>query len=728
MSESLNINQLIEKAAEMNEAEAKAVYLEVARRFRQGIGVETDAEEAEYWERQAGAGVAVQPQKEAEADPPVELPDWNLYVYMTATEAYRAYQDKNPGGMYGYAMQLKRNGELRDSTKVLEELVSLLEQRIEREGVSALDMMLLGKAKTILAKNYHEQKSHREAIRCVEDAVFELRYMEGLPQLCEILSKEELAEYLPKLMPILAALSKGQTRDMLLAADVYAQIDIKTLSAAAAMRALAAAVSAGCCVEKKEIADAWERIAKLAEQVESLQAYARCVFGEKLHSQMIADNRLVMNPDAVQAVLGGEYVNIPQNGNFANAPIHVVCDAASQNDGWALAELASRADGIRDHNTLYISLNRFWMVMREMTPNDPKVWRFIGDKCDALARCYYYGRGVKADPGKAEELFDVAVKKYGSQQARWAQVDIYLRKTKQRFVNNKQEYLDKASDLLEEITREGTWNEKVNAAEIFFEMGKKTRAMILCQEVLEKCEVKRYCARALFQLYKYKCVDHNHEQVTAEYIRRKANEEDVAAMAVLFEIEKENIKQYADMLYLDVNATTDSQTGVVVDWREEGYRREYFINTYCGVPHRLEGGKELNIGDIIELKKSDKGSQYPWKYSRKLDVDIYEMRCYAERFVALFQRIEKADMQIANELRDSLKEALYIIDGEKRIEELRAAKQKSIADQKAKERKRTLLGWGVCIAIIVLLICALKEYFILLVVAIFLGCIWASNQ
>lgn len=217
--------------------EAKRIYLELARRFQDGDGVEEDPEEANYWFSQAGVNNPVQPDEpEAVCTAPTESPspiDIAEYLRMTPFRKRRAYQAGEPGGMYSYALYLDQNDGRQEAHAILLELVQLLEQP-QWEGVGDT---LLAMTKTVMGQFYadpgFDDADEDQARNCLEEAALELGYLAAFPDLVDLYEDmDELDSHKDKLLVKLSRIRPANAQDLLTMADIFQRLDRDAFAAA----------------------------------------------------------------------------------------------------------------------------------------------------------------------------------------------------------------------------------------------------------------------------------------------------------------------------------------------------------------------------------------------------------------------------------------------------------------------------------------------------------------
>ena len=225
MFETMDINQLQEQYMELTGEARVACMRELARRFREGIGVDVDAEEAEAWEKDADdlamqlRGPATvtqempkQPQKAAEAAP--DLSSWDN------ASIYRAYREGNLSAAVQYAQRLSKAGETGNALSVCLDLIEKLEADFYADPTG----QLLPQAKLMCGKLYEQSRQPNKALLCYEEAACELDYRPAVLQLVRFYIGAGTKRYEKELKPLLDQLTDGNVEERLVAAGGYQQL------------------------------------------------------------------------------------------------------------------------------------------------------------------------------------------------------------------------------------------------------------------------------------------------------------------------------------------------------------------------------------------------------------------------------------------------------------------------------------------------------------------------
>lgn len=225
MFDTMDINQLQEQYMELTGEARVACMRELARRFREGIGVDVDAEEAEAWEKDAddlalqlrGPGTVAQEmpkqqKKAAEAAP--DLSGWDN------ASVYRAYREGDLNAAVQYAQRLSKAGENANALSVCLDLIEKLEADFYADPTG----QLLPQAKLLCGKLYEQSKQLDKARLCYEEAACELDYRPAVLQLVRFYIGAGTKRYEKELKPLLDQLSTGNVEERLVAAGGYQQL------------------------------------------------------------------------------------------------------------------------------------------------------------------------------------------------------------------------------------------------------------------------------------------------------------------------------------------------------------------------------------------------------------------------------------------------------------------------------------------------------------------------
>ena len=220
MFETMDINQLQEQYMDLTGTERIACMRELARRFRDGIGIDVDLEEAEAWEKEADEaeqalrGPKQEQTKKASAriiQPAPDMSNWDnnrIYQAYMAGDLYAAAQ---------FAVRLSKAGEIENAQEVCQKLIGKLEEDFSVEPTG----QLLAQAKVLSGKLYERSKQPDKARVCYEEAVCELNYRPAVLPLANYYLAFGAKRFEKELKPLLAQLSTGSVEEKLIASDGY---------------------------------------------------------------------------------------------------------------------------------------------------------------------------------------------------------------------------------------------------------------------------------------------------------------------------------------------------------------------------------------------------------------------------------------------------------------------------------------------------------------------------
>ena len=233
MFEHYELYELVERAQEIGGQEGDALKMELARRYRQGIGVEPDENEALYWEglmenRECNAELET-PETEPVADPVQDSQNTEEgteahYRSLPEEALYQAYLQREPWAVYIFAEHML---EMNDATglRELKSLAHTLEQGFA-SGVSSsdvADLLIAVKRRYGHAKEFGEftEKNLNEA-RNLYEAAIELGSREAIEDALRCYQKMgRLSEEENSVLPLLQKLANGNPREKLVAAQLY---------------------------------------------------------------------------------------------------------------------------------------------------------------------------------------------------------------------------------------------------------------------------------------------------------------------------------------------------------------------------------------------------------------------------------------------------------------------------------------------------------------------------
>lgn len=240
MYSNLSIDELVERSQETDGVESNALKREIARRFREGIGVNIDFAEAEYWE-----GLIRNPEFETVqamiSDVKDEGPEFadmltaEECAQMNARELYRAYRTGDPWASYYFALHMIAEGESRNAIGDLEDLIDRVERSSDGGRMPANSLYLLAQSKLQLGRLYEEcfgVDGVPKAVVCYEEAALELGYSEAVPDLIRLYAADDIAAHEKQLLPLLQKMEEESVEKRMFVAELYRQIGRKVFAIA----------------------------------------------------------------------------------------------------------------------------------------------------------------------------------------------------------------------------------------------------------------------------------------------------------------------------------------------------------------------------------------------------------------------------------------------------------------------------------------------------------------
>ena len=234
MYDEWGINELLEKSFSAMPDEAAEMMLEVSRRYREGIGVPADSNEAERWASDAerllgkidahsGSGKTATLAKQGYSKEECKA--------MSDHELFHAYREGDPWAIYYFSLKLIGNGEQAHALSELEELSCTLENEIESDEQNKESSWLIVHVKTLIASIYEDMGETSEnlekAMKNYSDA-YDLGFQEAIPGLLRCYRKDGYKKHEKDILQLLRHLEDGDTEDKIIAVEAYQELGHKT--------------------------------------------------------------------------------------------------------------------------------------------------------------------------------------------------------------------------------------------------------------------------------------------------------------------------------------------------------------------------------------------------------------------------------------------------------------------------------------------------------------------
>ena len=188
MYDDYSIDELVERSQETIGEESNRIKRELARRFRDGVGVEADSVEASYWESQIEQSTS---EAEKPASPETLQSVGTVTPETAYTEAdckamdertlYQAFRTGAPWAVYYFSLHMKDQGEHSHALSELEELAKTLEHKMDGGDTSEETRRILALTKLQMGRLYCHDLTRAQ--RCFEEAALELGCREAVPDL-----------------------------------------------------------------------------------------------------------------------------------------------------------------------------------------------------------------------------------------------------------------------------------------------------------------------------------------------------------------------------------------------------------------------------------------------------------------------------------------------------------------------------------------------------------------
>lgn len=234
MYENLSIDELVERYQDEPEDEGVEMLREIARRYREGIGVEADKAEALRWEELIP--------KIAEENSGNQEPQKNMdtksecnherYLKMSEQKLYRAFREGKPWAIYYFSLKLVKNHEEKTALAELEELSRSLESKLESGKINKDLQRLLALTKIAIASIYESDNncpnSTQKAQKYYEEAALELRCRDAIPGLLRCYRTDGFDKHEKETLSLLRILENGDINDKIVVAETYKEMGLRT--------------------------------------------------------------------------------------------------------------------------------------------------------------------------------------------------------------------------------------------------------------------------------------------------------------------------------------------------------------------------------------------------------------------------------------------------------------------------------------------------------------------
>lgn len=236
MWDHLTIDELVERAQESSGKEAAEILRELARRYREGDGVEANAMEAEYWE-----SLIVDDSDSSEEDEtfPAQMAEDSSesesaeeesgYGEMDTRTLRRRSQEGDLWAAYYFAERLEENGEAKAAEIELKTLAERVERQLGRSGDMDDVRELMGMVQLRMGHLLEMRGAYDEALRCY-DVAMEAGFDAASEALLKFYMKNGAENYENELRALLPRMENGAHSARRLAADAYRALGQKTLA------------------------------------------------------------------------------------------------------------------------------------------------------------------------------------------------------------------------------------------------------------------------------------------------------------------------------------------------------------------------------------------------------------------------------------------------------------------------------------------------------------------
>ncbi len=252
-----DINTLVEMLDTAAHEEKDQIIQEIAYRYRMGIGVDTDHEEAAHWEQKLSVPPAEDKQEaEPEYEPiePIEPASVDYeqvsYENMSFGSLYEKSREGDPWATYYFAVQSGEKGDVDCALKDLTTLSDNIENQMLAGTMTEDTRRLLAMIKLqlgILYTKKHEMQpaffsnwsdsdsvlpsNLSNARNMLEISALELGYSPAFPHLIENYKADGLSKHIDKILSPLQRMEKGPMADRLFVAATYSEIGYKARAA-----------------------------------------------------------------------------------------------------------------------------------------------------------------------------------------------------------------------------------------------------------------------------------------------------------------------------------------------------------------------------------------------------------------------------------------------------------------------------------------------------------------
>lgn len=226
MYDDYSIDELVERSQETIGEESNQIKRELARRFRDGVGVEADSVEASYWESQIEQSTS---EAEKPASPETLQSVGTVTPETAYTEAdckamdertlYQAFRTGAPWAVYYFSLHMKDQGEHSHALSELEELAKTLEHKMDGGDTSEETRRILALTKLQMGRLYCHDLTRAQ--RCFEEAALELGCREAVPDLINCYCRDPASMDEREVLDLLRQLEDGTTEERLFAANTY---------------------------------------------------------------------------------------------------------------------------------------------------------------------------------------------------------------------------------------------------------------------------------------------------------------------------------------------------------------------------------------------------------------------------------------------------------------------------------------------------------------------------
>lgn len=519
MHENLSFKELVELYERSEGKEGREIALELARRCREGIGIDADEESAEDWEEQARLAW---PEAEAAEDEPEEAKpaaaplDLTRFQNASIFQLNKAYKSGDLAGMYYYACYLLKNSEEKLGFSHLTELLRELDSKHDYPGRN----QLLAMAKVEIGKAWLAgtgcEASRENAINCITEAAVELKNPDAMIHLISLCKEAGITDKDKEITDRLVDMERGTCKDKLAAARCYLLRGQYTYALSCGQ-----AVARAADASEEDIRESAEIINKIsAEYIKDTERVNEALQDKTDWEQYLADW------DAPPKNIAGYHKK------FKEMPLYLLRKKALEGSPWALEKLSLRAKGLAEHDAEVALLKEFLAVVEDPAAADPWHGELLNEDLlqyatNRLSICHRDGVGCQKDDNLAFRYCMDSVPKYHDQHSR------YLLYTYYRDGTGCEPDKDKAAAALMEYGENGDTGNKAAAARELRKLGKKILSVQWYQEVLARGDMPEENFRAYYWLCEMGKEDHNNEPVTLDYLRSLKNNGNTPAAAAL---------------------------------------------------------------------------------------------------------------------------------------------------------------------------------------------------